>query len=579
MKAKAALLVALLCLAFTAQGMTITDITLTDLGAGVTPNAINNAGQVVGQDSSGQAFLWQNGTTTPLGTLGGAQSAANDINDSGIVVGWAHKSNGKKAPFKWAGSMVNLDPTSTIDNVAEAINARGDVVGWRQATTTWRSVIWGYDGGRSTLFGSNNTKALGISDNGEVVGITLDALGQVRGGCYWDGSGDGSNWTTGFDSYYPLAGINNNSLSGGEMASFASYWNVGEGVNGIAKLNPADLSSLVCGLNDQSLLVGYSGDKAFLFDLSHQSLIDLSIHLPAGSPFSQLTVANDINDSEMFVGVGLVSGVQHGFVGQITTVPEPSTACALASLIVTGGLVWLIRRRWALRTLLALLAILPCLVSFANAETLGDHLWNVRENTEGFFHNNVPYVRPWHFAVDDGWGEFVGPPPYGLDFHWDTASTIGNPVDGTLSLDRGMDTQFHAWTYLYASAPTPISLAGDGDCVPRWFLNYAFDSPQEFPLGSPATINLVAGWNRLDITGYNQNTDFLFETSALTSQVYAMNTSIITVPEPSTLVLLGIGTVALLVWGRWRQALKIGLFRLLSGPAAKGPQTNAKCEG
>jgi len=35
----------------------IDGITLTDLGAGVVPNATNNLGQVVGQDASGQAFF------------------------------------------------------------------------------------------------------------------------------------------------------------------------------------------------------------------------------------------------------------------------------------------------------------------------------------------------------------------------------------------------------------------------------------------------------------------------------------------------------------------------------------------
>lgn len=39
----------------------------------------------------------------------------------------------------------------------------------------------------------------------------------------------------------------------------------------------------------------------------------------------QLTTLNDINNSNEFVGEGLVNGVEHGFVGQISSVPEPST--------------------------------------------------------------------------------------------------------------------------------------------------------------------------------------------------------------------------------------------------------------
>ena len=176
-------------------------------------------------------------------------------------------------------------------------------------------------------------------------------------------------------------------------------------------------------------------------------------------------------------------------------------------------------------------------------ETIGNHLWNLRENYQYFFDNNVPYVRPWEGSTDDGWGMFVGPPPYGGPFHWDTFSTTGNALDGSLSIDRGVDHQFDAWTFLYVSAPKTVSLTGDGDCVPRWFLNYQFDSPHEFVVGDPTDISLAAGWNRLDVTGYNQNAGFLFTTDALAGQVAIMNTS--PVPEPSAFCAL----VALLTTG------------------------------
>ncbi|WP_375506713.1 hypothetical protein [uncultured Nostoc sp.] len=50
--------------------------------------SLNNLGQVVGILSSNTAFLYENGQTTNLGTLpGDGYSVANDINDSGQVVG------------------------------------------------------------------------------------------------------------------------------------------------------------------------------------------------------------------------------------------------------------------------------------------------------------------------------------------------------------------------------------------------------------------------------------------------------------------------------------------------------------
>ena len=49
---------------------------------GASATAINEAGQVVGNLSTRTAFLWQNGTRTPLGHLGGGASFASDINDT-----------------------------------------------------------------------------------------------------------------------------------------------------------------------------------------------------------------------------------------------------------------------------------------------------------------------------------------------------------------------------------------------------------------------------------------------------------------------------------------------------------------
>jgi probable HAF family extracellular repeat protein len=67
--------------------------TIIDLGANVSPKAINASGQVVGNVTTGlntpnHAFLYSNGTLTDLGTVTGFDySYANALNDNGQVVG------------------------------------------------------------------------------------------------------------------------------------------------------------------------------------------------------------------------------------------------------------------------------------------------------------------------------------------------------------------------------------------------------------------------------------------------------------------------------------------------------------
>jgi probable HAF family extracellular repeat protein len=75
-------------------------VDLGTLGGETFPQAINDGGQVVGSSRTGpnpndpfHAFSWtQAGGMVDLGTLGGRTSAAYEVSDEGIAVGWADKS-------------------------------------------------------------------------------------------------------------------------------------------------------------------------------------------------------------------------------------------------------------------------------------------------------------------------------------------------------------------------------------------------------------------------------------------------------------------------------------------------------
>jgi hypothetical protein len=153
-----------------------------------------------------------------------------------------------------------------------------------------------------------------------------------------------------------------------------------------------------------------------------------------------------------------------------------------------------------------------------------DNLWNIRVNAEDFFHSNEAWVRPWRGSTDDGWGQFRG--GYGYEFQWhhgpyaqpsgSVSSTLSWTINGQgkLKVAGTRDHQWHAWTYVYVSAPKTLEIPfakGNGTCVPRFFVNEDFDTPYQYIDKTYVTLHLVAGWNRIDISGYNQNDNFNFD--------------------------------------------------------------------
>ncbi|MDT3396541.1 hypothetical protein RKE29_07780 [Streptomyces sp. B1866] len=154
------------------------------LGAGHT-YGLNNRGQVVGVALGGVGgFVWQDGTTTPLG--GGAEPRA--INERGQVAADAAR-DGHPRAVRWdAGTLTDLGTlggtSSQVSYLGRPLNDQGDVVGasYLPGDRVRRPVLWA-DGRTTDLggFGGDEGWAVAVNNRREVIGFGLDEDGVQRG--------------------------------------------------------------------------------------------------------------------------------------------------------------------------------------------------------------------------------------------------------------------------------------------------------------------------------------------------------------------------------------------------------------
>lgn len=148
---------------------------------------INDAGLVVGS-SGGHAASYdlQTGVQTDLGTLGGSSSAAEAVNEHGVIVGAAATASGVQHAFRFdpvTGTMTDLGGFGSY-SVAYGINDRGNVVGSGWHPDGGQRGFFAWEGGGpltdvGTLDGSEYVEALDINNSDVVVGSAV-VLGYGR---------------------------------------------------------------------------------------------------------------------------------------------------------------------------------------------------------------------------------------------------------------------------------------------------------------------------------------------------------------------------------------------------------------
>jgi probable HAF family extracellular repeat protein len=288
-----------------------------------------------------------------LGTLGGDTSNANDVNESGQIVGSATLANAETHAFiitPWLGpQMIDLGtlPNGTISE-ARAISNRGQVVGtalpepgtgfsrailWDQGVMTalpdlpgldssWANdvndagVVVGASGFRPVRWVNGVPQALGpisglqvageavgINASGVIVGHSPDASGVQRGWVFQNGAftvlslfGGRGMHMTGINSSGDLTGIWNPPV-GFIQRGFVIRGGV------FTLLGPVNTFSSAQGISDSGLVSGSIGDfnRATLWDYNRNA-VELA---PADS------IGLGVNSGGMIVGQATFNGQRH----------------------------------------------------------------------------------------------------------------------------------------------------------------------------------------------------------------------------------------------------------------------------
>lgn len=249
-----------------------------------------------------------------LGTLGGAESLAADINDLGFVVGESRKANGLISPFLWTArtGMVDLGNPFDVHTRALDINGAGQVLCETFNVFLMRGLVWTAGEGLVDLGGLHPneawTQARAMNERGVVVGSSRDRSGQVRafiwsrqGGMVDLGvPGESEAWSV--NDRGQVAGYAEQVFPTG-VETRAFFW---DPVKGLRFLRPEGSGlSIATALNNLGQVVGYAefGDgppRAFLWDAKN-GMVDLGV---AEETFP-ITLATGINDLGQVVGRSL----------------------------------------------------------------------------------------------------------------------------------------------------------------------------------------------------------------------------------------------------------------------------------
>lgn len=285
---------------------------ITDLGGDRKADGINSSGQVAGASKSGSenAFIWQNGLVTHLGTLGGSGSSAFGINKRGDVVGDSYiaGNNFSHAFYYRNGTMIDIGQLGGIgSSTALSINDSDRVVGFFQDSSRYAHAFL-YSSGTMTDLGLG--LAYSINGAGQVVGQM-----PAGGHAFLYSNGNTTDLGT-------LGGDRSEALAINDSGEIVGYAELKSGYQHAFIYSRGAMKDIDTQGSAQSIAraINHTGDivgdglgatgSPFLY--RNGTMVDLNHFLPVGSGWI-LKQANGINDAGQIVGWGFLNGIQHAF--------------------------------------------------------------------------------------------------------------------------------------------------------------------------------------------------------------------------------------------------------------------------
>ncbi|MBI1799753.1 MAG: hypothetical protein HYR73_08710 [Candidatus Eisenbacteria bacterium] len=293
-------------------------------GANSGAESLNDLGQVVGysqilSSTSYHAFIADGGGMHDLGTFGGRQSVGRAINRLGHVVGWAQTASGERHAFLLKdGTMTDLGSLAGSPVNASALNDADQVVGSYSSGAYERAFVWsgGVMQDIGTL-GGTDSRAYAVNNHGDVVGFARPLDGIEIHACLWRGGivtdlGTLGGWASHAYDINDNGKIVGWTMEDPNIVSHAFEW-ADDIMYDLGTLG--GLYSAAFAISSGGDAVGVSTDPA---DRQHATLwrggrIEMLDTLIAQGSGWSLVMASDINDHGEIAGYGTYAGDTHAF--------------------------------------------------------------------------------------------------------------------------------------------------------------------------------------------------------------------------------------------------------------------------